>query len=74
LLENRLDTREEAHMRLTQQTATELKQTVLQAMAQLETLRDELRVELHLAGMDVKDQWRKWETLGAVKRLRASLR
>jgi len=27
----------------------------------LKTLRDEVKVKLHLAGMDVKDQWAKLE-------------
>ena len=27
----------------------------------MRTLRDEVRVKLHLAGMDVKEEWRKLE-------------
>ena len=30
-------------------------------LAELTTLRDEVRVKLHLAGMDLKDQWNKLE-------------
>lgn len=30
-------------------------------VAQLAALRDELRVKIHLAGMDAKDEWRKLE-------------
>jgi hypothetical protein len=29
--------------------------------AQLRTLRDEVRVKLHLAGMDARDRWRELE-------------
>ena len=29
----------------------------------LQTLRDEVRVKMHLAGMDAKDEWNKLEAL-----------
>jgi hypothetical protein len=29
-----------------------------QSLALLKTLRDEIRVELHLAGMDARDRWK----------------
>lgn len=32
-----------------------------QARAQLKTLRDEIRVHLHLGSMDLKDAWKKME-------------
>lgn len=34
---------------------------VKEGREQLKVLRDEIRVKLHLAGMDVKDQWAKLE-------------
>jgi len=30
-------------------------------MGKLKTLRDEIRVDLHLAGMDAKDKWKELE-------------
>jgi hypothetical protein len=35
----------------------EVKQGLEQAFAELETLWDEIRVNLHLAGMDLRDEW-----------------
>jgi hypothetical protein len=32
-----------------------------QNLGKLETLRDEIRVDLHLAGMDAKDKWKEME-------------
>ena len=43
------------------ETTTELKQEMKKSRALLYTLRDEIRVKLHLAGMDAKDQWKKLE-------------
>lgn len=43
------------------QTTTELKNDQKKSLALLQTLRDEIRVKLHLAGMDAKDQWKKLE-------------
>ncbi len=31
-------------------------------LAELQTLRDELRVRIHLAGMDLKDKWNELES------------
>ena len=40
-------------------TTNELKNEVKKGLSQLQTLRDEVRVRLHLASMDLKDQWNK---------------
>lgn len=32
-----------------------------QNLGKLKTLRDEIRVDLHLAGMDAKDKWKELE-------------
>jgi len=42
-------------------TSTELKAEVKKNLASLQALRDEVRVKIHLAGMNLKDQWRKLE-------------
>jgi predicted nucleic acid-binding Zn-ribbon protein len=42
-------------------TANELKNELKKGLSQLQTLRDEVRVRLHLANMDLKDQWNKLE-------------
>ena len=39
----------------------QLKQEVDKAVAQLRTLRDEIRLHLHLAGKDAQDAWNKLE-------------
>lgn len=39
----------------------ELKKELEKGRTRLQTLRDEVRVRLHLAGMDLKDQWNKLE-------------
>lgn len=39
----------------------DLKSEVTQGLERLQTLRDEVRVRLHLAGMDVKDRWNELE-------------
>ncbi len=41
--------------------ATDLKAEVQKSLALMRTLRDEIRVQIHLGGMDVKDEWRKLE-------------
>jgi hypothetical protein len=41
------------------QTTQELKTELEKSVALLKTLRGEVRVKLHLAGMDVKDRWEK---------------
>jgi hypothetical protein len=43
------------------QTATDLKHEIEKSLGNMRTLRDEIRVRLHLAGMDAKDEWRKLE-------------
>jgi hypothetical protein len=40
---------------------SELKRELEKGVQKLQTLRDEVRVRLHLAGMDLKDQWNKLE-------------
>jgi hypothetical protein len=32
-----------------------------EALAELQTLRDEIRVNVHLAGMDLRDEWKELE-------------
>ena len=41
--------------------AAELKTELIKSVARLQTLRDEVRVRLHLGGLDLRDQWRKLE-------------
>lgn len=48
-------------MHMARQTSEELKRNLKDTMAQLRTLRDEVRVDLHLAGMEAKDHWKKLE-------------
>jgi hypothetical protein len=43
------------------QTTTDLKNELEKSLTLLRTLRDEVRVKLHLAGMDAKDQWKQLE-------------
>jgi len=43
------------------QMTTELNDELKKSLALLQTLRDEVRVKLHLAGMDIKDEWTKLE-------------
>jgi hypothetical protein len=43
------------------ETTKELKAELDKSVALLRTLRDELRVKAHLAGMSAKDQWRELE-------------
>ncbi|WP_394827424.1 hypothetical protein [Pendulispora albinea] len=40
---------------------TNLKAEIQKGLSQIQTLRDEVRVRLHLAGMEVKDEWQKLE-------------
>ncbi len=47
-------------MKATNETTTELKKTAQHTFELLKTLRDEIRVELHLAGMEAK---KRWETI-----------
>ncbi|AKT42633.1 hypothetical protein [Chondromyces crocatus] len=41
------------------QATEETKSEIQKGLASLYTLRDEIRVRLHLAGMEVKDVWNK---------------
>ena len=43
------------------ETMTGLKKDVETSRRRLQQLRDEVRVKLHLAGKDLKDQWNKLE-------------
>jgi hypothetical protein len=38
-----------------------LRESLQEAVAELETLRDEIRLNLHLAGMDLRDEWKHLE-------------
>jgi uncharacterized protein YPO0396 len=38
-----------------------LEEQLAKRVAELKTLRDEIRVDLHLASMDLKDEWQKIE-------------
>jgi hypothetical protein len=39
----------------------DLEEQVAKRIEELKTLRDEIRVDLHLASMDLKDEWQKIE-------------
>lgn len=41
------------------ETTNEVKNELKKSLSRLQTLRDEVRVRLHLASMDLKDQWNK---------------
>ena len=43
------------------QTTKDLKLEVKKSISLLYTLRDEVKLKMHLAGMDAKDEWRKLE-------------
>jgi hypothetical protein len=45
----------------TNRSADELKDEVKKGLEHLKALRDEVRVRLHLAGMEAKDEWNKLE-------------
>ena len=45
----------------TNRSAAELKDEVKKGLDHLKTLRDEVRVRLHLAGMEAKEEWNKLE-------------
>jgi hypothetical protein len=38
-----------------------VKERLQDAMAELRTLRDEVRLDLHLASMDMRDEWKELE-------------
>jgi hypothetical protein len=44
------------------QLTDDLRKQLDERLAQLSTLRDELRVQVHLAGMDAKKRWDSLET------------
>ena len=51
------------------QGGAELKSELRKGLERLKTLRDEVRVRLHLGSLELKDQWRKLEPyLGDVER------
>jgi uncharacterized protein YhaN len=41
--------------------STELKTELKKGLGRLQTLRDEVKVKIHLASMSLKDQWKKME-------------
>jgi hypothetical protein len=43
------------------ETKTELKEELKKRIAALRTLRDEVRVKMHLASLDAKTEWNKLE-------------
>lgn len=43
------------------QITTDMKAELQKSLTAMQTLRDEIRVQLHLAGMDAKDAWAKLE-------------
>jgi hypothetical protein len=45
------------------QTTTELKKDIQKSLGDMRALRDEIRLTLHLAGMDAKEEWRKLEPI-----------
>jgi hypothetical protein len=42
-------------------TTNELKMELKKSLSDMQRLKDEVRVRLHLANMDLKDQWNKLE-------------
>jgi hypothetical protein len=45
------------------QKTQELKEDIQKTLSTMRALRDEVRVKLHLAGMDAKDEWKKLEPM-----------
>jgi len=41
--------------------AADMKAEIDKTLDQMRTLRDEVRLKVHLAGMDAEDEWRKLE-------------
>jgi F0F1-type ATP synthase membrane subunit b/b' len=39
----------------------EIRQELERSLEELQTIRDELRVKVHLAGMEAKDKWKELE-------------
>ncbi len=51
------------------ETATELRKELKKSLALLQTMRDEVRVRLHLGSLDLREQWKRLEPhLGDVER------
>ncbi len=48
-------------MRPTTQTTQEIRHTLDEGLQLLRRLRDEIRLELHLGGMEAKEQWKQLE-------------
>lgn len=46
---------------MTDGTSSDLKKNLKDGLADLTQLKDEIRVKVHLAGMDVKDEWKRLE-------------
>ena len=55
------DTTKDTIMRATSDTTTELQHHLSESLRLLRQLRDEIRVELHLAGMEAQDSWKALE-------------
>jgi hypothetical protein len=52
------------------QATDDLKEELKKSLALLRTIRDEVRVKLHLAGMEAKEAWKKLEPrVDAVERV-----
>lgn len=45
----------------TQEATNEIKQHLRESLRLLRTLRDEIRLEVHLAGMEAKEKWKSIE-------------
>lgn len=43
------------------QTTEELKKEIQKTLGLMRSLRDEVRVQVHLAGLEVKDEWQRLE-------------
>ncbi len=48
-------------MRATSETIAEIKNHITETLQLLRQLRDEIRVELHLAGMEAQERWKGLE-------------
>jgi hypothetical protein len=46
---------------MTPSTTTDLKNEIEKSLGLLRTLRDEVRLKIHLAGMDARDEWNTLE-------------
>jgi hypothetical protein len=58
----------------TEVTHDRVKKQIHEALQQARTLRDEIRVEVHLASLDAQDRWKKLEpALGDAERFGAEV-